>query len=180
MNDSGILGLCLLGALLGASTSCVFGEKCSEKHPETPSSGAELLSAQVEAELSRLLDDFHDAAASADEERYFAHFAPDAVFVGTDATERWTLDEFRAYAHPHFEAGRGWSYRASSRNITVAPGGDVAWFDERLANAKYGELRGSGVWSRHAAGWRLRQYVLSFAVPNELAVDFAERVRAAR
>src|SRR5271168_3840018 len=56
------------------------------------------------------LDDFHAAAAAADEARYFGHFAADGVFLGTDATERWTVDAFRAYAKPHFDAGRGWAY----------------------------------------------------------------------
>ena len=40
-----------------------------------------------------------------------ALYAPDAVFIGTDAGERWTIDEFEAYAEPHFSAGRGWTYR---------------------------------------------------------------------
>ncbi len=34
------------------------------------------------AAIARALDDFHDAAARADEARYFAHFADDAVFLG--------------------------------------------------------------------------------------------------
>ena len=47
------------------------------------------------------------AAAHAHEPRYFAHFAPEAVFLGTDAAERWDLGAFRAYAHPHFAQGKG-------------------------------------------------------------------------
>ena len=46
----------------------------------------------AEAEIGRELDDFHDAAAHADEARYFGHFAAGAVFLGTDATERWFDD----------------------------------------------------------------------------------------
>jgi hypothetical protein len=38
--------------------------------------------------VAGVLDDWHDAAAKADEPRYFAHFSSDAVFMGTDATER--------------------------------------------------------------------------------------------
>ena len=56
------------------------------------------------AEVARVLDDWHDAAASADEARYFGHLSSDSVFLGTDATERWDVAAFRAYAHPHFAA----------------------------------------------------------------------------
>ena len=47
----------------------------------------------------------------------------------------------------------------------------MAWFDEVLDNDAYGALRGSGVLSRRGAGgaWKIEQYVLSFAVPNDRA-----------
>src|SRR5262249_42795332 len=59
-------------------------------------------SADPGAEIGRVLDDWHDAAAHADEARYFGHFAPGGVFLGTDASERWDVAAFRAYAHPRF------------------------------------------------------------------------------
>lgn len=113
-----------------------------------------------------VLDDFHDAAASSDEARYFAHFTDDGVFLGTDATERWDVTAFRAYAHPHFEAGRGWVMRATRRDVVVR--GDVAWFDEDLETRNLGPARGSGVLERGADGtWRVAQYNLTITVPNE-------------
>jgi hypothetical protein len=47
-----------------------------------------------------VLDDWHPAASVADEPRYFGHFAPNGVFMGTDATERWTVTEFQKWAQP--------------------------------------------------------------------------------
>lgn len=111
------------------------------------------------------LDDFHDAAARADEERYFAHFAPDGVFLGTDATERWNVAAFRAYAHPYFARGKAWSFRALRRAVTVR--GDMAWFDEDLETQNLGPARGSGVLSLHGGRWLVEQYVLSITIPNE-------------
>jgi len=122
----------------------------------------------IVAEQSRVaavLDDWHDAAARADEARYFAHFAPYAVFLGTDATERWNVDAFRAYAHPHFAAGKAWRFRAVRRSLTIA--GDVAWFDEDLATEKLGPARGSGVLVRREGEWRIVQYDLSIPIPND-------------
>ena len=116
-----------------------------------------------------VLDDFHQAAAVADEARYFGHFAAAGVFLGTDGTERWDVAAFRAYAHPHFAAGKGWTYRSSQRHVDFAADGRTAWFDERLENEKYGALRGSGVVVFEAGEWRVAQYNLTFLVLNDRA-----------
>ena len=121
--------------------------------------------------MASALDDFHAAAAKADEDRYFAHFAPGGVFLGTDATERWEVPAFRAYAHPHFAKGKAWTFRAARRIVTVR--GDMAWFDEDLVTQNLGPARGSGVLSLHDGKWLIDQYVLSITVPNE-------RIRAVR
>ena len=42
----------------------------------------------------------HRAAAEADGEVYFSLMADDAIYLGTDASERWTLAEFKAFADP--------------------------------------------------------------------------------
>jgi ketosteroid isomerase-like protein len=131
-----------------------------------------------ETAVANLLDRLHDAAARADGSAYFATYTPDAIFIGTDASERWTMDEFRAYARPAFEAGRGWTYVPVERHVRFAPSGDVAWFDERLENAKYGACRGSGVCLRTADGWRVAHYVLSFPIPNDAAAAVVELIRA--
>jgi ketosteroid isomerase-like protein len=117
--------------------------------------------------IAAALDDWHDAAAHADEARYFGHFADDAVFLGTDATERWDTAAFRAYAHPHFAKGKAWSFKSIRRVITVDPDGHVAWFDEDLDAPKLGPVRGSGVLVKRGAGWKISQYNLAVTVPNE-------------
>lgn len=115
-----------------------------------------------------VLDDWHDAAARADEERYFAHLTEDAVFLGTDATERWTKAEFQEYAHPHFARGSAWTFRSARRVVTVDPRGRLAWFDEDLDTENLGPARGSGVLRREPDGaWRIAQYNLAITIPNE-------------
>ena len=119
-------------------------------------------------DIAQALDDMHDAAARADENRYFAHFAPDAVFLGTDAKERWDMTAFRGFAHPFFGKGKAWSFRSVRRGITVSADGRIAWFDEDLATEKLGPARGSGVLARGASGtWLVEQYNLTTVVPNE-------------
>ena len=50
--------------------------------------------------------------------------------VVSDVTERWTVPQFRAYAHPHFAKGKAWHFTPVRRDITVGAGGAIAWFDE--------------------------------------------------
>lgn len=127
--------------------------------------------------IAQTLDAFHQAAGRADGPAYFACFAPEGVFLGTDITERWPVAAFRAYAEPHFAKGKGWTYSAVERHIEVDPSGQVAWFDETLANANYGPCRGSGV-LRHIAGqWKISQYHLTIPIPNALAARVVEMIR---
>lgn len=128
------------------------------------------------AEVNAVIDAMHEAASRADGPTYFAQFAPHARFIGTDAGEHWTLEQFRAYAEPYFAQGKGWTYHPHDR--TVMSVGDVFVFDEQLTNAGYGELRGSGVLLRYADGqFKIHQYVLSFTVPNAASKDVVAVIR---
>jgi hypothetical protein len=126
--------------------------------------------------IGTVIDGWHAAAAAADEEKYFSSFTPDAVFLGTDATERWTRDEFRRFAHPYFAKGKAWTYKSTARWISFSPDHRVAWFDELLENAHLGTCRGSGVLVRIGETWRIAQYNLSIPIPNDLADDFTKRI----
>jgi len=128
--------------------------------------------------IHRVLDDWHQAAAEADESRYFAHAAPDFIFLGTDATERWNLAEFRTFAHPYFAKGKAWTFTPRERNVIVAPAGNIAWFDEKLDSASYGECRGSGVVRKINGEWKIAHYNLTIPIPNALAKQVVEMIRA--
>jgi ketosteroid isomerase-like protein len=125
--------------------------------------------------IEAMLDDWHRAASVPDGERYFGHMTADSVFLGTDATERWTLPAFREFCAPHFARGQGWTYVRRERHVVVE--GDVGWFDERLWNEKYGEVRGTGVVRREDGAWKIAHYSMSFPVPNELAGQVVDLIR---
>jgi len=141
----------------------------------TAGCGASSVPATVE-DVAAVLDDWH-AAAAADEERYFGHFASDGVFLGTDDSERWTVAGFRDYAHPYFSQGRGWTYLPRERHVLLSDDGRLAWFDEKLDNEQYGRVRGTGVLRRTDEGWKIVHYSLSFPIPNEVTLTVAEFVR---
>jgi len=132
-----------------------------------------------EIQVGRVLDDFHRAAAAADEARYFDLLADHAVFLGTDGSERWDKAAFRAFAHPHFAGGKGWTFTPRDRHVAFSADGNVAWFDEALDSASYGACRGSGVLERTKGAWKITQYNLSIPIPNHLADELVARIRAA-
>jgi ketosteroid isomerase-like protein len=127
--------------------------------------------------INTILDDWHDAAADADEARYFAAMAPEFVFLGTDATERWDVAAFREFAHPYFAKGKAWTFTPRDRHVILSPAGDVAWFDEKLDSASYGECRGTGVVRKIGNTWRVAHYNLTIPIPNDLSKSVVEMIR---
>jgi ketosteroid isomerase-like protein len=129
------------------------------------------------------LDTFHAAAAVADFNAYFNCFTDDAIFLGTDATERWTVDQFKAYCKPYFDQGKGWVYTPRDRHLMFVPGYDHAfiYFDELLDNAKYGTCRGTGVMvlAGSPPAWRIAHYSLSFMIPNDKAAEVTTITKSA-
>jgi uncharacterized protein (TIGR02246 family) len=136
--------------------------------------------ATAKTEINAVLNSWHQAAAKADENVYFSYFTSDAVFLGTDAHERWTRDEFRKWAHPYFARGKAWNFTPKQRHITVSRDGRVAWFDESLATPNLGPARGSGVLVRQAKDWKIAQYNLSVPIPNDLMAKIKTMIEADR
>ena len=122
----------------------------------------------VEAkQIAAILDSFNVAAAKADFNTYFGFYTEDAIFTGTDATERWNKKQFMEWARPIFARGRAWDFKALQRNIYFDETGKLAWFDE-LLNTQMKICRGSGVLVKEGGAWRVKQYILSTMVPNDL------------
>lgn len=118
--------------------------------------------------IDQTLDQWHEAAAVADFELYFSYLTPDSRYMGTDASENWTVKEFKTFAKPYFERGKAWSFKAISRNIYPEKQREIAWFDE-LLDTEMGICRGSGVMVLVDGEWKIQHYVLSMTVPNDQA-----------
>jgi len=71
---------------------------------------------------------------------------------------------------------RAWTFTPRHRNVIVH--GDVAWFDESLDSASYGDCRGTGVLRRVNGEWKIAHYNLTIPIPNALAKEFVGRIRA--
>ena len=145
--------------------------------------------APVTAPLDTLLDRWHRAAATADSATFFGTMSADAVYLGTDAAERWTRDSMARWAAPYFRRDTAWAFTPLHREWYFADDGRTAWFEEHLDSPHMGVVRGSGVATRVresgalsgvGSAWELRHYNLALAVPNERmdAVQEAMRVQS--
>jgi ketosteroid isomerase-like protein len=132
------------------------------------------------ASVDMVLDEFHAAAAAADEERYAATMTDDVVFLGTAPGERWEGAVWRDFVHSFFSRGKGWAYEPSERTVVIAQDGHVAWFDETVENRHFGACRGSGVLRREGGEWRVAQYNLTIPVPDDLVPELVEKIRELR
>ena len=133
------------------------------------SSQAQIVDAE-EMEVHKLVNKWHDAASNANFETYFNCMSENAIFIGTDANENWSKKEFEEYAKPHFDKGKAWDFKTLERNIYFSDDKKMAWFDE-LLNTQMKISRGSGVLIKVENEWKIKHYVLSISIPNELSED---------
>jgi len=113
---------------------------------------------------------FHDAAARADEARYFAHFGRKASFLGTDADGAvGRARSARTRTRISRRARRG-SMKSVERHVEFDASGRVALV--RRA-PHHGEARAgarkAACWcgdAEDASGWKIAQYNLSITVPK--------------
>ena len=127
---------------------------------------------QAEDELimiDALIDGLHRDAHQGNFKTYFGRYSSNAVFLGTDKTERWTIEEFKVYAKPAFEDGHGWTYEVIERNWEGH--GKTRWFDEILLNKKLGHCRGTGVVKLINGEWKIAHYALTMLIPNAIAAE---------
>ena len=123
--------------------------------------------------IDALINGLHRDAHEGNFQTYFARFSADAVFLGTDKNERWTIEEFKAYAKPAFADGHGWTYTLVERNWGGV--GDIRWFDEILFNEKLGHCRGTGIVHLINGEWKIAHYALTMLVPNEVALKIGSQ-----
>lgn len=116
--------------------------------------------------IDSLVNQWHHAAAIADEVSFFGRMTPGCIYIGTDPTERWLRDELKEWSKEFFNRETAWAFKPLSRNITIGPGGQIAWFDE-LLDTWMGTCRSTGIMERIDGEWMIIYYHLSVALPND-------------
>jgi len=138
---------------------------CTEKEPPE----------NIRNKLDALVSDWHLAATNADT-TFFDYLSEDAIYIGTDASERWTKNEFVGFALPYFKKGKAWDFKTRERKFYFTDNKDIAWFDETL-DTWMGICRSSGVLQKNKNNkWKIKHYHLSCTVPNDKVRQFIELV----
>ena len=130
------------------------------------------LSAKADS-IHQLMNNWHHAAAVADEDVFFGSMAEDCIYLGTDGTERWGRDEMQKWSKQFFDRDTAWAFTPHNREIYFSADGNYAWFEEKL-DTWMGECRGSGVLKLTPDGWKLTHYNLAVVVPNEKIKQYIE------
>lgn len=116
--------------------------------------------------INQLLDNWHQAAAVADENTFFGSMTEDARYIGTDETENWSREELRVWSKEYFAKESAWDFKKKTRNVYMNKDKKLAWFDETL-DTWMGVCRGSGIVVLTKDGWKIQHYVLSITIPND-------------
>jgi hypothetical protein len=134
----------------------------------------------LKKQVNAFVDRWHSDAANA-RPAYFDKIAKDGVYIGTDKSEHWRRDAFKAWARPYFKRKSAWAFKAQRRNVYFSDDHSIIWFDE-LLDTQMGVCQASGVLRRKGDSFEIVHYQLSMAVPNEvggqvtrLIKDFEEK-----
>lgn len=129
--------------------------------------------------VENTLDNWHQAAAEGEYDTYFDYFEDSlSIFIGTDATERWTIEEFAPWAKPAFEDGMAWNFTPFNRHVYYAEDKSMAWFDEELNTPNLGLCRGTGVLKVVGNQWKIVHYNLAIPVPNDIVYSVRDQILA--
>lgn len=159
-----------IGLIAVLVTSTLAFELSAEDTTTRAQTSNSQLAKATQTEADALLDGLHLAASKADWQSYFNAYHVDGVFLGTDAKERWNMEEFRRYA----SASQGWHYEVKRRHLVQI--NDLIVFDEILHSPAYGISRGTGALVHTQQGWKVAQYHLSFPIPNEKAKHITQLI----
>ena len=154
---------------------------------------AEQQQQQQVQQVHAFLDSLHQFAATARFDDYFHLFHREGQFLGTDASENWTKQEFQDWSRPFFtDVECAWEYLPvpGKRSVVVqqqqqSNGTDspptYALFDEVLycCDLKC-HTRGSGTLVYEDGRWQLMLYHITFPIEDEKKQPIMNRLMQGR
>lgn len=133
-------------------------------------------SQSAEKQINTLLDAWHKAAATADEDFFFGTMTEEGIYLGTDKTEKWKREEMREWAKEYFARESAWSFKATERDVYFSADGNTAWFNEKL-DTWMGICKGTGVLVKQQDEWKIALYDLSVTIDNDKIQKFIELIK---
>ncbi|WP_372750852.1 nuclear transport factor 2 family protein [Labilibaculum sp.] len=123
--------------------------------------------------VSDFIDLWHQAASNAELDTFFDMMSESSIYIGTDASERWSKKEFYEYCEPRFTENKTWHFKPYNRQIYLSKDQETIWFDE-LLNTRMGICRGSGVVENINGELKISHYHLSVTIKNEKMNEFLQ------
>ncbi len=121
-------------------------------------------------EQNKVIDAWHHAAAVGDSATFFGLMSEDAVYLGTDLSERWDRASMARDLGKYFRGRKAWHFEPYDRHYYDMKGKKVM-FDESL-KTWMGPCRATGVLAKVSGKWKIAYYNLSVAVPNAYVKEY--------
>lgn len=125
------------------------------------------LSATDRIQVDSMINQWHRAASTGDGPSFFGRMTHDAIYLGTDASERWTRTSMEADLGKYFNGKRAWHFIPYDRTYFSLDNSQDVFFDEYL-KTWMGTCRGAGLITKENGMWKIKYYQLSVAVPNDV------------
>ena len=125
--------------------------------------------ADDEADVAAALDALHKAEREGDLEKFLNAFAAEGIFLGTDASEAWTVEDLRRDLGERFATKGGWTFEINERAIGVSDDGRAAWFKEIVHYVRSDYiLRPTGTMIKRDGRWQIAQLHMGIPIPNQM------------
>ncbi len=123
------------------------------------------------SDMDKVIDNWHKAAAVGDSVGFFSLMTPDAIYLGTDETERWDRTSMGKDLGKYFNGKKAWKFIPYNRIYTSLGSKNFILFDECL-QTWMGPCKSTGRLTRVKGQWKISYYNLNVAVPNDVVNEY--------
>ena len=118
--------------------------------------------------IETLMNLWHQSASKSNASIFFDSLMwPEAIYLGTDISEKWKRDELKYWSASAFEKDTAWDFKVNRRSIYKNEfDNNIIWLEEDLLTWM-GPCRGSAVLIKKNQQWKIMHYNLAVAVSND-------------
>lgn len=123
--------------------------------------------------MDEVIEAWHDAAARGDSAAFFGRMTKEAIYLGTDESERWDRTSMARDLGRYFNGKKAWKFVSYNRHYIALKDRNSILFDECL-KTWMGPCKATGLLSREKGSWKIAYYNLSVAVPNDYVKQYTK------
>lgn len=135
--------------------------------------------ADDKTDVIKALELLHKAEREGNADGIRDAFSTDGVFLGTDATEAWSMEKLHKDLSAGFKERGGWTFEIKERTIGISPDGNTAWFKEiaHYVQSNF-TLRPTGTMLKQDGKWKITQLHMGVPIPNDIFGAFQQSLQA--